>query len=158
EERGLDFVNEIEGDFAVALWDSERERLVSARDRVGIKPLYFYNQGGRLLFASEIKSILAHPSVSADVDEEALYHYLSFLVAPAPCTPFRGVRNLPAGHVLVCTRDGRAEVTRYWDALPPAPAGRNGGGARAPDEEEHRAEILRLLRESVKKRMMPDVP
>jgi asparagine synthase (glutamine-hydrolysing) len=157
EERGPDFVNEIEGDFAVALWDSERERLVLARDRVGVKPLYFYRGGGRLIFASEIKSILAHPSVSAEVDEEALYHYLSFLTTPAPSTLFRGVRKLPAGHMLVCTRDGGLEIKRYWDALPPTTP-TNGDAARAPDEEEHRAEILRLLRGSIKKRMMADVP
>jgi asparagine synthase (glutamine-hydrolysing) len=157
EERGLSFVKEIDGDFAVALWDSRRERLVLARDRVGVKPLYFYQQGGRLLFASEIKAILAHPSVIAEVDEEALYHYLSFLTTPAPQTLFRGVQKLPAGHLLVCSRDGGVEITRYWDALPPA-AATNGDGARAPDEAEHRAEILRLLRESIKKRMMADVP
>jgi asparagine synthase (glutamine-hydrolysing) len=158
EERGLDFVEEIEGDFAVALWDSERERMVLARDRVGVKPLYFCQHGGRLLFASEIKSILAHPSVSPEVDEEALYHYLSFLTAPAPRTLFRGVQKLPAGHLLVCTRDGGVEIRRYWDALPPANDGRDGDGARDVGEEEHRAEILRLLRESIKKRMMADVP
>jgi len=104
EERGLDFVKEIEGDFAVALWDERRERLVLARDRVGVKPLYFRHEGGRLLFASEIKAILAHPSVSAELDEESLYHYLSFLTTPAPRTLFRGVGKLPAGHMLVCGR------------------------------------------------------
>src|SRR3989440_4139913 len=157
EERGLDFAGDIEGDFAVALWDSERERLVLARDRVGVKPLYFYRQGGRLIFASEIKAILAHPALSAEVDEESLYHYLSFLTAPAPRTLFRGVEKIPAGHMLVCRRDGTVETIRYWDALPPqSPA--NGDGARAGVEEEHRAEILRLLRESIKKRMMADVP
>jgi len=158
EERGLDFVEEIEGDFAVALWDAERERLVLARDRVGVKPLYFYQRDGRLLFASEIKAILAHPSVTAEVDEDALYHYLSFLTTPAPQTLFRGVHKIPAGHLLVCSRDGGVEITRYWDALPPASVGREGDGARAPGEAEHRAEILRLLRESIKKRMMADVP
>jgi asparagine synthase (glutamine-hydrolysing) len=165
EERGLDFVNHIEGDFAVALWDSERERLVLARDRVGVKPLYFMQEGGRFLFASEIKSILAHPSVTAEVEEEALYHYLSFLTTPAPQTLFRGVQKLPAGHMLVCARDGGVEIKRYWDALPPATDGRgDDGGARDADdareacEEERRAEILRLLRESIKKRMMADVP
>jgi asparagine synthase (glutamine-hydrolysing) len=155
EERGLDFVNEIEGDFAVALWDSERERLVLARDRVGVKPLYFYQQGGRLIFASEIKAILAHPSVTADVDEDALYHYLSFLTTPAPHTLFRGVEKIPAGHFVVVNRDGSVERVRYWDALPPE---QPMNGARAPREEEVRAEILRLLRESIKKRMMSDVP
>src|SRR5947209_10546845 len=147
EERGLDFVNEIEGDFAVALWDSERERLVLARDRVGVKPLYFYQEGGRLIFASEIKAILAHPSVTADVDEDALYHYLSFLTTPAPHTLFRGVEKIPAGHFVVVKRDGSVERVRYWDALPPE---QPMNGARAPREEEVRAEILRLLRESIK--------
>ncbi|HEX8351553.1 MAG TPA: asparagine synthase (glutamine-hydrolyzing) [Pyrinomonadaceae bacterium] len=155
EERGLDFVKELEGDFAVALWDEGRGRLVLARDRVGVKPLYFRHAGGRLLFASEIKAILAHPSVTAELDEESLYHYLSFLTTPAPRTLFRGVGKIPAGHMLVCGRGGDVETIRYWDALPPeAPS----NGARAAGEEEHRAEILRLLRESIKKRMMADVP
>ena len=154
EERGLDFVKEIEGDFAVALWDEARGRLVLARDRVGVKPLYFHQAGGRVLFASEIKAILAHPSVTAELDEESLYHYLSFLTTPAPRTLFRGVGKLPAGHVMVFGRDGSAETIRYWDALPPEAS----NGSREVREEEYRAEILRLLRESVGKRMMADVP
>jgi asparagine synthase (glutamine-hydrolysing) len=155
EERGLDFVGEIEGDFAIALWDSARERLVLARDRVGVKPLYHHLSDGRLVFGSEIKSILAHPSVAAEVDEESLYHYLSFLTTPAPRTLFRGVGKVPAGHMLVFGRGGTVETVRYWDALPPAA---DVNGARAVREEEYRAEILRLLRESIKKRMMADVP
>ena len=155
EERGLDFVNEIEGDFAIALWDSARERLVLARDRVGVKPLYFHLSNGRLVFASEVKSILAHPEVSAEVDEEALYHYLSFLTSPAPRTLFRGVGKVPAGHMLVFGRDGGVETIRYWDALPPS---LTSDGAGRTSEAEHRAEILRLLRESIRKRMMADVP
>jgi asparagine synthase (glutamine-hydrolysing) len=155
EERGLDFVNEIEGDFAIALWDSRRERLVLARDRVGVKPLYYHLSNGWLVFGSEIKSILAHPEVSAEIDEEALYHYLSFLTTPAPSTLFRGVGKVPAGHMLVFGRDGRVETMRYWDALPP-PLTSNGSGRTS--EGEHRAEILRLLRESIRKRMMADVP
>jgi asparagine synthase (glutamine-hydrolysing) len=157
EERGLDFVNEIEGDFAIALWDSRRERLALARDRVGVKPLYFYLKDGRLIFASEIKAILAHTEVSAEVDEQSLYHYLSFLTSPAPRTLFRGVGKIPAGHILVFSRDGSFETIRYWDALPPEVSA-NGDGAKPVREEEQRAEILRLLRESIKKRMMADVP
>src|SRR3712207_2948722 len=122
EERGLDFVKEIEGDFAVALWDEANGRLVLARDRVGVKPLYYYLGGGRLIFASEIKAILAHPAVSADLDEESLAHYLSFLTTPAPRTLFRGVNKLPAGHLLVCERGGEVKEVRYLDAVPPAPA------------------------------------
>ncbi|HEU5240175.1 MAG TPA: hypothetical protein VFU37_23775, partial [Pyrinomonadaceae bacterium] len=83
EERGLDFVQDIEGDYAIALWDADRERLVLARDRAGVKPLYFYHQNGRFIFGSEIKAILQHPAVSPELNEEALYHYLTFVTTPA---------------------------------------------------------------------------
>src|SRR5947199_106420 len=151
EERGLDFVNEIEGDFAIALWDGEREQLILARDRIGVKPLYFYQAAGRFMFASEIKAILAHPAVTPEIDEESLYHYLSFLTTPAPRTLFRGIQKLPAGHMLTLSRDGTINIKQYWDALPPEQT-------IIRSEEEHKAEILRLLRESIKKRMMSDVP
>jgi len=151
EECGLDFVNEIEGDFGIALWDAEREQLVLARDRIGVKPLYFYNRDGRLIFASEIKAILRHPAVTREIDEESLYHYLTFLTTPAPRTLFRNIQKLPAGHMLLVKRDGSSELKQYWDALPnAAPADRS--------EAEHHEEILRLLRDSIRKRMMSDVP
>jgi len=151
EERGLDFVNEIEGDFAIALWDAEQEQLVLARDRVGVKPLYFYNREGRFIFASEIKAILLHPVVTRELDEESLYHYLTFLTTPAPHTLFRNIQKLPAGHMLVVKRDGATETSQYWDALP---------DQALPDKSEadHQEEILRLLRDSIRKRMMSDVP
>src|SRR5258705_9956501 len=151
EELGLDFVQEIEGDFAIALWDADRERLVLARDRAGVKPLYFYHQGGRFIFASEIKAILEHPAVTPEVNEEALSHYLTFLTTPAPQTLFRGIQKLPAGHMLVINRDGEARITKYWDALPP-------DSPVVCSEEEHQKNILELLRSSIKKRMMADVP
>src|SRR6267142_3578676 len=151
EERGLDFVQEIEGDFAIALWDANRERLVLARDRAGVKPLYFYHSGGRFIFASEIKAILQHPAVTPEVNEEALCHYLTFLTTPAPQTLFRGIQKLPAGHMLVINRNGEGRITQHWDALPPAsPVVRS--------EKEHQKHILELLRSSIKKRMMADVP
>jgi asparagine synthase (glutamine-hydrolysing) len=151
EERGLDFINDIEGDFAVALWDADKEQLVLARDRIGVKPLYFYYQDGRFIFASEIKAILQHPAVTPDVDETALYHYLTFLTTPAPTTLFRDIRKLPAGHMLTLSRAGALKIWQYWDALPPD---------EIPDgsEEEYKSEILRLLRDSIQKRMMSDVP
>jgi asparagine synthase (glutamine-hydrolysing) len=151
EERGLDFINEIEGDFGIALWDADREQLTLARDRLGVKPLYFYHQDGRFIFASEIKAILRHPAVTPEIDEESLYHYLTFLTTPAPRTLFRNIQKLPAGHRLTLKRDGAVEITQYWDGLPGA----------APDtrsEAEHQEEILRLLRDSIRKRMMSDVP
>src|ERR1043166_6021879 len=151
EERGLGFVNDIEGDFGIALWDAEREQLVLARDRIGVKPLYYYHQDGRFIFASEIKAILQHPAVTRDIDEESLYHYLTFLTTPAPHTLFRNIQKLPAGHMLVVKRDGSMNLRQYWDALPDsAPEVRSAA--------EHQEEILRLLRDSIRKRMMSDVP
>jgi len=165
EERGLDFVRELEGDFAIALWDAQRAELILVRDPVGVKPLYFYQKDGRFIFASEIKAILANPLVSAEMDEEALYHYLTFLTTPAPRTLFRDICKLPAGHMLVFRRDGVPGITQYWDALPPPATpsltqahGRNGAGHASASETECKAEILRLLRESIAKRMMSDVP
>jgi asparagine synthase (glutamine-hydrolysing) len=151
EEHGQDFVNEIEGDFAIALWDAERGQLVLARDRVGVKPLYFYNRDGRFIFASEIKAILQHPAVTPEIDEESLYHYLTFLTTPAPRTLFRHIQKLPAGHMLVVKRNGDAETTQYWDALP-------NQVLADRSEADHQEEILRLLRNSIRKRMMSDVP
>jgi asparagine synthase (glutamine-hydrolysing) len=154
EELGLDFVNEIDGDFAIALWDATREQLLLVRDRIGVKPLYFHQQGGRLIFASEIKAILVHPSLTPELDEDALYHYLSFLTTPAPQTLFRDIRKLPAGHMLVFERQGNVRTIQYWDALPAATNKATDGSSDAGQ----RAQILHLLRESVEKRMMSDVP
>lgn len=151
EERGVDFVNEIEGDFAIALWDGEREELSLYRDRLGVKPLYFMVKDGRFLFASEIKAILAHPAVERDIDEAALIDYLTFVTTPAPQTLFKGIQKLPAGHRLVINRRGDVRSHRYWDALPPTVI-------EPRSEQEHIDEILRLLRSSIKKRMMADVP
>ena len=151
EERGLDFIHDIEGDYAIALWDARAQQLVLVRDRIGVKPLYFYHRDGRFIFASEIKAILQHPAVTPDIDEQQLYHYLTFLTTPAPSTLFRGIQKLPAGHLLTLNRDGTLNIQRYWDALPPSHTSN-------ATEAEHRAEILRLLRDSIRKRMMSDVP
>jgi len=151
EERGLDFVDELEGDYGIALWDQKRDQLVLVRDRIGVKPLYFYQKDGRFIFASEIKAILQHPAVTPEVDERALYHYLTFLTTPAPQTLFKDIQKLPAGHMVVVKRDGTVTRKQYWDALPPTlPEKRS--------DAEHKEEILRLLRASISKRMMSDVP
>jgi asparagine synthase (glutamine-hydrolysing) len=153
EEQGVDLLNQIEGDFAIAIWDAEHEQLFLARDRVGVKPLYFYYQDGRFIFASEIKAILQHPAVTREVDEQALYHYLTFLTTPTPQTLFRGIQKLPAGHFLTLDRKGHLQVSQYWDALPPLSVAN-----QMPSEAERQNEILSLLRASIKKRMMSDVP
>src|SRR5580765_6460902 len=152
EERGLDFVNDLEGDYAIAIWDADREQLVLVRDRAGVKPLYFYHQNGRFIFASEIKAILEHPEVTPELNQEALYHYLTFVTTPAPQTLFKDIKKLPAGHLLTIDRRGEVNIKQYWDALPSATP------VNDLSESEHEANILRLLRESIAKRMMSDVP
>lgn len=155
EERGLDFVHDLDGDFAVALWDEARRRLVLARDPIGVKPLYYAVKNGRLIFASEIKAILEHPDTERDIDEESLYHYLTFLTTPAPDTLFAGIQKLPAGCMLTCDSRGEIKVTRYWDAI----ITQDASPERARmDEQETAEEVLRLLTESIEKRMMSDVP
>jgi asparagine synthase (glutamine-hydrolysing) len=153
EARSLDFLHDLEGDFAIAIWDANEKRLVLARDRIGVKPLYYAVAGGRLIFASEIKAILEHPAMTRDIDEEALYHYLTFLTTPAPMTLFAGIRKLPAGCMLTCDARGVINITRYWDAIVP-----QADAALLADEQAVSAQLLRLLNESIEKRMMSDVP
>ena len=97
EEWGIDCLHRFRGMFAFALWDGRSRELWLVRDRIGIKPLYYSVHHGRLVFASEIKSLLLDPQQERAVDEESLYHYLSFLCVPAPRTLFRGIRKLEAG-------------------------------------------------------------
>lgn len=151
EELGPDCVNKIEGDFGIAIWDEAGEQLSLYRDRLGVKPLYYYIKDGRIVFGSEIKAILAHPDVKRDVDEGALNDYLTFLTTPASQTLFKDIQKLPAGHRLIINRSGDVKIEQYWDALPPPEL-------LDRSEAEHREEILRLLRQSIKKRMMSDVP
>jgi asparagine synthase (glutamine-hydrolysing) len=157
---GEDVVQHLEGMFAFAVWDERQKRLFLARDRVGIKPLYFTWTGSGFLFASEIKGLLPHPEVSADVEPISVYHYLSFLTAPAPLTMFRGIYKLPAGHRASIGLDGRFAADRYWDALP-------GAGPELPELRRLSGPALRafavrrtreLLDAAVEKRMMSDVP
>jgi asparagine synthase (glutamine-hydrolysing) len=153
EEVGEDCVRGLEGMFAFGIWDESRQVLVLARDRLGVKPLYYTQQHGMLLFASEIKALLAHPLVTCDVDTEALYHYLTFKTTPAPLTMFAGIRKLPAGCWLTCDRHGHTRVTPYWDAVSPATP-RHDGAA----EDAVVANVRELLTASVVKRTMADVP
>jgi asparagine synthase (glutamine-hydrolysing) len=152
EERQLRFVDAIDGMFALALWDAERERLVVVRDRMGKKPLYYSVSGDRLLFASEVKAILEHPSVARRLDLTALNEYLTFSNVPEPRTLFEGIRKLPAGHALVCERDGSVTVQRYWSAL--------DGAAWDPPADRHEAaeRVRDLVTSAVRKRLMADVP
>jgi asparagine synthase (glutamine-hydrolysing) len=136
--------------FAFALWDGRRGRLLAARDRLGIKPLYWTVTADQLLFASEIKALLQHPAVTRGVDETALYHYLTFLTSPAPHTLFTGIQKLPAGHTLLVDPGGAPTVTRYWDAIVPTdPSG---------DERQYVERTRALLTDAVRSHMVSDVP
>src|SRR4051812_9605141 len=106
EERQRGVVDALDGMFAFGLWDQSRRRLLLARDRMGKKPLYYVVVAGRLLFASEIKALLAHPDVARRVDLVALNEYLTFSNVPEPRTMFEGIRKLPAGHTLICDQHG----------------------------------------------------
>jgi asparagine synthase (glutamine-hydrolysing) len=150
EEHGPEFVTRLNGMFAIALWDKPRRRLVLARDRLGIKPLHYFVQGRRLYFASEIKALL-RAGCSRELDFEALSQFFSFEYIPAPRSIFRSVAKLLPGHRLVL-QDGRLRVDRYWDVRFP---GRAGGGH---SEAEYAEEIYRRLRESVRMRLISDVP
>jgi asparagine synthase (glutamine-hydrolysing) len=114
EEYGDDFVKHLRGMFAIALWDARRKRGLIARDRLGIKPLFYAEVGGTVLFGSEIKAILASGAVSRDLDHQALDAYFTFTYIPAPLTIYRAVRKLEPGHLLVC-EGGRMSKRRYWD-------------------------------------------
>lgn len=161
EQWGIDgLVQRIEGDYAVGLWDDKKQSLFLVRDRIGVKPLYFTMPDGQLMFASEIKALLEHPAVPRDVDPVAMYHYLSFLTAPAPLTMFRGVFKLPAGHYASIDRSGKLSVCRYWDAMP----GHTGLAQELRGLSDKAQEELLIqgvrdhLSAGVEKRMMADVP
>jgi asparagine synthase (glutamine-hydrolysing) len=150
EDHGPDFVEHLEGMFALALWDADRRRLVLARDRLGIKPLYFALDSTRLLFGSELKALLAAGGVARDVDHQALHDYLSLNYVPGPRTIFRDVQKLPPGHLLVCDGDAIA-IRRYWSIpYPEAPSVRS--------EAEHVEELRALLRRTVRRHLLSDVP
>ncbi len=113
EDEGVEFARHLWGMFAVAIWDARRRQLVLARDRLGKKPLVYRLEPGRLLFASELKSLFAVPGMPREVDPEAIDEYLTYQYVPPPKTIFRGIRKLPPAHYAVW-RDGKMEVASYW--------------------------------------------
>ncbi len=154
EDRGADFVDELRGMFAVAIWDERERRLVVARDRFGIKPLYYWHDGRHLAFASELKSLLRHPDFPVDVDLDALEAYLSSNAIPAPLTIFRAARKLGAGERLIWHQEtGQVVVERYAEIRPVA-----ADQVRDGDEAELAKELRDRLRDSVRAHLVSDVP
>jgi len=150
EEYGDALVHLLQGMFAFALWDAKRRRLLLARDRLGIKPLYYTEANGSFLFASEVKALLEHPDVHAAADLQALDLYLSFRYVPGPDTLFRGIKKLPPGHLLT-VEDGRVALRRYWELV----LGDYQPGVNLDEAVE---EFGRLFRDTVRRHLISDVP
>jgi asparagine synthase (glutamine-hydrolysing) len=151
EAWGDGVVTRLRGMFAFALWDARRERLLAARDRVGIKPLYWVEAGGDLVLASEIKALFAFADVPRALDDEQFAAYLALRYVPAPQTLFKGIRKLEPGHLLVFEK-GRARLARYWD-LPV-----EDWRSRPVDEAEEASRWTHLLLETTRMHLMGEVP
>ena len=150
EEFGSACLEKLRGMFAFAIWDENRRTLFLARDRVGIKPLYYHLSNDALVFASEIKAILADPTVARQIAPEMIDRFLTFSYLPGQETLFKGIRKLAPGNYLL-HREGRAEIHQYWDLKFSKPA-------ESPDPEEAERQLLDLLAESVDLHMIADVP
>jgi asparagine synthase (glutamine-hydrolysing) len=150
QDRGERCLDEVNGMFALALWDGRDERLYLARDRMGEKPLHYaVADDGTLVFASELRALLAHPRVDARLDLEGLARYLAFDYVPDPHSILVGVHKLPPGHLL-CARDGRSLLRRYWD-IPFGPE-------PEIDVRDWSAMIAHHFEQSVARRLVSDVP
>lgn len=149
EDHGADCVRFLRGMFAFAVWDCHAEILLLARDRLGEKPLYYYLHGDGVVFGSELKALLWHPSVPRDLDLSAMVEYLRFNYVPEPLSIFRNIHKLPAGCLLVLER-GRARVESYWDLPRSEPQHRS--------EEDLSEELLDRLNEAVRVQLVSDVP
>src|SRR4051812_33550224 len=150
EEHGAEMVHHLNGMFAFALWDARRRRLFIARDRFGEKPLYWGIFDKTFLFASEPKVLLAHPLVYPSLNLDALRQYLSFDYIPAPLSIYNGIQKLPAAHTLT-VEDGRVETKRYWKLS-------YKKRQPAPSVEEAAEELRELIADSVRMRLVSDVP
>jgi len=152
EEHGADFVERLRGMFAIALWDVRERRLLLARDRFGIKPLYYRHEGGELSFASELKALMQQPGFSRQIDPRAVAAFLAFNSIPAPLTIFTEARKLPPGTLAVWV-DGELSQRRY---ARPAPV--EAGEARRRPEAALAEELRETLRDSVRAHLVADVP
>ncbi|MFL5607493.1 MAG: asparagine synthase (glutamine-hydrolyzing) [Gemmatimonadaceae bacterium] len=150
EEHGTGLVNHLRGMFAFAIWDERRERLTIARDRLGIKPLYYWHTPDGVAFASELRSLLALPEFPREVDAGAIHQYLALGYVPDPGCVFAGVQKLSPGHLLTWDRDRGLESRQYWSALRPE--------AHVVDDREAVEELRRLLTDAVDSHLEADVP
>ena len=154
EQEGADCVKRLNGMFAFAICDlrSTVPTLFFARDHFGVKPFYYFHQGNRFAFASEIKALLEVPGIEAELDAESLHQYLTFLWVPDPKTMFRGIFKLPAGHYAIF-RGGNFAVQQYWDLTFPSTT-----ATYTRSERDLREEIRERFQHSVESQMVSDVP
>ena len=149
EEWGLHSVKRLRGMFAYALWDSRRKRLFLARDRLGIKPLFYWHQDGDLTFASELKAIRVDPQVRLKLDESAIYDFFTYRYIPTPKTIYEDVKKLPPAHYALL-ENGKLRLTPYWDPV----FSSNG----AVSEEDAIVLVQHKLKEATELHMIADVP
>ena len=150
EEFGEDCVAELRGMFAFAVWDDKDKTLFITRDRVGIKPLYYFLNNYQIIFASEMKAILQDNSVPREVDPQIIDRFLTYYYVPGEETTLRGIRKLSPGHYLIA-RDGKVQIRQYWDLHFSQD---NGHGSL----KQASGELLDILKESVRLHMISDVP
>ncbi|HEU4930270.1 MAG TPA: asparagine synthase (glutamine-hydrolyzing), partial [Candidatus Krumholzibacteria bacterium] len=149
EEVADDLPSHLRGMFAIALWDARRRRLLLARDRLGVKPFYYTDAGGTLVFGSEVKALLRHPAVRREVDPDTLHHYLSLNYVPSPLSMVKGIRQLGPGEMLVCDADG-IRTRAYWDLRFQPEHG--------VSEDEWARRVRDKLEEATRIRLVSDVP
>lgn len=155
EEWGEAFVLKLRGMFAFALWDGREGKLLLVRDRLGVKPLYYTElDDGCLVFGSELKALIVHPAVRRSLDPRALDFYLTLEYIPAPLSIFKGIHKLPAGTYLVY-KNGQSKIKKYWDIAPSPEA---FSGETAKDLPSITDELYERLKESVRLRLISDVP
>ena len=152
EEYGDRFVERLSGQFAIALWDGARERLLLVRDRVGVRPLFYARSDGRLLFASEVKAILAVAPERASLDVQGLAQICTFWATVGSRTVFDGVKSLSPGHILIAEK-GAERLERYWDWTFPAAPGRSDLSLSAAAEQ-----LRAVLTDAVREQLRSDVP
>ena len=152
QEYGEEILHKMIGMWGVAIWDSHEQRLFLTRDRVGIKPIYYYFQDNLFVYASEIKSILEHPDVKKELNIDELPNYLNFGMSSQNESLFKNIKKLPAGHFLKLDINGNLEIKRYWSPIDKENQYTKLKGKQIQEK------ILELLRESIGIRMMSDVP
>jgi asparagine synthase (glutamine-hydrolysing) len=151
EEWGPDCLRRLNGMFAFAIHDSRTGEIFIARDRLGVKPLYYWASSSRFAFASEIKSLLCDPRIPRTPDLESMFHYLGYEFVPAPRTMFDGIKKLPQSHYLILRPGQQPEIRRYWDVTFPEESEEH-------DEQWYRDGLMDHIDAAVKKRLIADVP